>query len=82
MVDVKPMKKKHYQQGDLLSGMNDNEAFCWIVVPTLYWLTGTQKDIWAYGDEWLKASLQTIYLAIYTSIQMQTVEINGPIFLW
>lgn len=80
MVDVKPTKKKKYVQADLPSGMNDDEAYRRKVIPTLYWLMGAQKDIWVYGDEWLRASLQTICSAIYTPTQMTKVEINGVIF--
>lgn len=81
-MDVKvPTKgRKRYQQTDLPSGMNDNEAFRKIVIPTVYWHMGNQVDIWVYGDEWLRGALETICSAIYTSAQMQKVEINGPIF--
>lgn len=66
-IKAKSKIKKWYQMADLPSGTNDNEAFCRIFIPTVYWHIGNQWDIWIYHDDWLASDLKKIFSGVDTS---------------
>ena len=71
--------KKQYQMSDLPSGTSDNEAFCRIFIPTVYWHIGNQRDIWIYHDDWLASNLKKILSGVYT-LPLEEVVVNSLIF--
>jgi hypothetical protein len=72
--------KKRCQMSDLPSGMNDNEAWRKMLIPTVYWHIGNQRDVWIYDDDVLASDLETIITAVYPSSSRQQVTVDGPIF--
>ena len=65
---------------DLPSGTNNNEAFCRIFIPIVYWHIGNQQDIWIYCDDWLASNLKKIFSGVYTLCLKEEVVVDGPIF--
>jgi hypothetical protein len=72
--------KKQWQMSDLPRGMNDNEAWCKMLIPTVYWHFGNQRDVWMYDDDQLASDLGTIISAVYPSSLRQWVTVDGPVF--
>ena len=74
-------RKLKFKPTNLPSGMNDNNVFRKMVIPTVYWHMGNQKDIWLYEDAWLSKGLKSICSAIYKPAQWnQKIEVDGPVF--
>lgn len=72
--------KKRWQMSDLPRGMNDNEAWRKMLIPTVYWHFGNQRDVWMYDDNELASDLGKIISAVYPSSLRQRVTVDGPIF--
>ena len=72
--------KKRWQMSDLPRGMNDNEAWRKMLIPTVYWHFGNQRDVWMYNDDQLASDLGTIISAVYPSSLRQRVTVDGPVF--
>jgi hypothetical protein len=72
--------KKRWQMSDLPHGMNDNEAWRKMLIPTVYWHFGNQRDGWIYDDDKLASDLGKIISAVYPSSLKQRVSVDGPIF--
>ncbi|KAN0107017.1 hypothetical protein V8E52_010576 [Russula decolorans] len=72
--------KKRWQMSDLPRGMNDNEAWRKMLIPTVYWHFGNQRDVWMYDDDQLASDLGTIISAVYPSSLRQRVTVDSPVF--
>ena len=65
---------------DLPRGMDDNEEWRKMLIPTVYWHFGNQRDIWIYDDDDLASDLRKIISAVYPSSFRKKVTVEGPIF--
>jgi hypothetical protein len=72
--------KKRWQMSDLPHGMNEHEAWRKMLIPTVYWYLGNQRDVWIYGDDNLASDLGKIISAVYPSTLRPRVTVSGPIF--
>ena len=50
--------KKQWQMSDLPNGMNNNEAWHKMLILTVYWHFGNQRDVWIYEDDELVSNLR------------------------
>jgi len=66
---------------DLPDGMNDNESWRKMLIPTVYWHFGNQRDVWIYDDDDLASDLGKIISALYHPPSLgKRVTVDGPIF--
>jgi hypothetical protein len=72
--------KKRWQMSDLPRGMNHNDAWRKMLISTVYWHFGNQRDVWLYDDDELASDLGKIISAVYSSSLRQWVTVDGPIF--
>jgi hypothetical protein len=73
--------KKRWQMSDFPTGMNDNEAWRKVLIPTVYWHLGNQRDVWIYDNNKLCSDLEMIVSAVYSSTSSrQQVIVDSPIF--
>ena len=60
--------------------MTDNEMWHKMLIPTIYWHFGNQRDMWIYDDNELASNLGEIISSVYPSYLRQHVTVDSPIF--